>query len=112
MNVDHVDTNSKTVYFDDGSSLDHHSFMKKFTEFFQGRIAGETLVPTDMEHFMRRTSGKTLELLMKGKKYEGYMEGVSDKILSKGQKIAVATIATLAMIGLIAFIVLRNEGVF
>jgi len=111
MNINSINRSGKTVYFDNGSSINHTEFMKKFTMFFQNRIAGETLIPTDMEHFMRRTSGKTLELLMKGKKYEGYMEGVSDKLLTKGQKIALATVVTLIMVGVIVFVVLRNEGV-
>ena len=112
VDIESIDEKSKTVRFDDGSSIDYKGFIDCFRVFMKGRIAGESLYPADMERFMRRTSGKNLSHLMKGKKMEGYMEGVSDKLLTKGQKIAIGSLAVIIMIALIAFIVLRNQGVF
>jgi len=112
MNIDHVDGKNKKVFFDDGSYITHEDFLKRFTRFFQNRIAGETLVPADMERFMRRTSSKNLELLMKGKKMEGYLEGSQGKMLTTGQKIAIGTVVTLIFVGIFAFVILKNQGVF
>ena len=77
----------------------------------KGRIAGESLYPADMERFMRRTSAKNLSLLMKGKKMEGYMEGVSDKMLTRGQKIAIGTVVTLVIVGIVVFVILKSQGI-
>ena len=112
MEIDHVDKNKGIVVFDDGSYINHEDFMKRLNRFFQCRIAGETLLPGDMERFMRRTSSKNLALLMKGKKMEGYLEGSQGKTLTPGQKIAIGAVVTLVFVGLIVFIALKNQGVF
>ena len=93
-----IDTTNKTVHFTDDTQITHEGFLKKFREYFTGRIAGETLVPADMESFMRRTSGKNLSLLMKAKKAEGYMEGSMDKLLTKGQKITLIGVVIVAFV--------------
>jgi hypothetical protein len=112
VDINRIDQQNKTVYFDDGSRIDYKGFVDRFRVFLKGRIAVESLYPADMERFMRRTSGKNLSMLMKGKKMEGYMEGVSDKLLTRGQKIALGTVVTLVFVGLIIYVVLNNQGVF
>ena len=111
VDIQGIDPSSKTVLFDDGSSIDFKGFINSFRVFMNGRIAGESLYPADMERFMRRTSGKNLTQLMKGKKMEGYMEGASDKMLTRGQKIAIATIITIVMVGIMGFVILKSQGV-
>jgi len=110
VKIKSVDEKAKIIYFDDNTSINHKDFLERFMSFFQGRVAGETLMPIDIEQFMRRTSSKTLSLLMKNKKMEGYLEGSMSQMLSKGQKIAIATIVTIIMIALIVFVVLKNQG--
>lgn len=110
VDISRIDENTKTVYYDNHTSVDHKKFMETFIDFFKGRIAGETLVPTDMEHFMRRTSGKNLSLLIRSKKMEGYMEGSLDKILSKRQMIAIGTVITIIFVGIVVYIILKNQG--
>ena len=110
MEIEYIDKENKTVHYDDKSSVSHDEFLKKFTHFFKNKIAGETLVPVDMEWFMKRTSGKNLEQLMKGKKYEGFLEGSQGKMLTKGQKIAIGTIVTIVFVGLIVFVVMNQQG--
>lgn len=110
MEIKSIDEKEKTVYYDDDTSITHEKFIEKFTHFFKNKIAGETLVPTDMEWFMKRTSGKNLEQLMKGKKYEGFLEGSQGKMLTRGQKIAIGTIVTVVFVGLIVFVVLNQQG--
>lgn len=112
MNIADVDKTKKEVTFDNEVKVDHDTFLATFRDFLTRRIAGETIVSADMERFMRRTSGKNLSQLMKGKKMEGYFEGASDKFLTKGQKIALATVVTLCFVGIIIFVVLRQQGVF
>jgi hypothetical protein len=111
VDINRIDKNNKTVYFDNGVSIDYKGFIDRFRLFMKNRIAGESLYPADMERFMRRTSGKNLSQLMKGKKMEGYFEGVSDKMLTRGQKIALGTVMALVFVGLIIFIILRNQGI-
>jgi len=112
MNIKNINKTTKTVTFDNDVTINHNTFLSTFRDFLSNRIAGETLLTADMESFMRRTSGKNLSQLMKGKKMEGYFEGVSDKLLTKGQKIALATIVTIAFVGIIIFVVLRQQGAF
>jgi len=85
-------------------------FKKRWNMFWTSRIAGETLTFEDMERFMTRTSGKNLSNLMKGKKMEGYMEGAMDRMLTKGQKIAIGVIVTIIFVIIIVYIVLKNQG--
>jgi len=105
-----IDQNKKTVYYDNGDSVSFSQFNEAFSKFFSKRIAGETLDPSSIEHFMRRTSAKNLSLLMKGKKMEGYMEGRQGKMLTPGMKIAIGTIVTLSFVALIVFVVLKQQG--
>lgn len=111
VKIDKIDTGSKTVYFNDDTKVDHNTFLDEFRNFLTGRIAGETLIPADMERFMRRTSSKNLSMLMKIKKEEGFMEGSSNKTLTRGQKIAIGTIFAIVIIGIVVFIILRNQGI-
>jgi len=111
VDIKGIDKNSRTVFFDDGSSIDYRGFVDRFRIFMQGRIAGETLYPADMERFMRRTSSKNLTALMKGKKMEGYMEGSMDKFLTRGMKIAIGTIVTVVFLGIVVFYFLKGQGV-
>ena len=85
-------------------------FKIRWYKFWVNRIAGETLVFTDMERFMTRTSGKNLSNLMRGKKMEGYMEGAMDRMLTRGQKIALASVVTIIFVIIVVYIVLKNQG--
>jgi len=110
-NVKFTDTATKTVYFDDGTKITYDEFIEFARNFFKNYIAGETLMPYAIEHFMRRTSSKNLSQLMRGKKMEGYLEGTIDRLLTRGQKIAIGTVIALIFVGLIVFIILRDQGI-
>ena len=113
MKIQRISEETKQVTFDDGKTITLKDFKEKMTEFFTNKIAGVTLTPGSMERFMRRTSGKSLEQLMKTKKMDGFMEGASDKLqLSKGQKIALVTIFTVVIMAIIAIYMLRGMGIF
>jgi len=110
IQIDHIDKANKKVFYTNGTSITYEDFIKRFRSFLTGRVAGETIVTADMERFMRRTSGKSLSQLMKSKKLEGYMEGASDKMLTRGQKIALATVVTVVFVGIVVFVILRSQG--
>lgn len=110
VDIKNIDKNTRTVFYDDGTHLTFKGFIDEFRLFMKGRIAGESLYPADMERFMRRTSGNNLSQLMKGKKMEGYMEGSSDKLLTKGQKIAIGAVVTIIMVIIMVFIILKSQG--
>lgn len=110
VEIQDIDKTNGIITFDDNTKISHNDFLYSFRAFLRCRIAGETLVPNDMERFMRRTSGKNLSLLMKGKKAEGYMEGSMDHMLTKGQKIALATIVTIVFVGIILYVILESQG--
>ena len=110
VEIKHIDQHNKTVYYTDGTSVNHIDYVKRFRKFLKHRVAGETLVPADMEQFMRRYSSKSLSLLLKTKKEEGFLEGSSDKMLTPGQKIAIGTIIVLSFVGVIVLIMLKSQG--
>lgn len=111
VDIKSIDEATGTVNYTDGTSITYKDFLEKFTSFFNGRIAGETLYPADMERFMRRTSGKNLSLLMKGKKAEGFMEGAMGRMLTKGQKLALGVIFGVVIMIIVVVIVLKNMGI-
>lgn len=93
------------------TTLTFKKFKETWDDFWKKRICAETIVFSDMERFMSRSSSNNLKLLMKGKKAEGYMEGSMDKYLTKGQKIAITSIAVIIMVLTIAVVVLRGQGI-
>jgi len=109
--IKEIDYGTKTVYFDDGTKITYDEFIDYSKKYFKNLIAGETLMPYAIEFFMRRTSSKNLSQLMEGKKMEGYLEGSMDKLLTRSQKIAIGTVVTLIFVGLIVFVVLKNQGI-
>lgn len=110
VEIDSINEKTKTVYYDDGTKIDYDGFIDKYREFFKNRIAGETLMPEDMERFMRRTSSKNLHLLMQGKKMEGYLEGSMDKMLSRGTKIAIGVFITVFFVAIIGLVIAKSSG--
>ena len=111
MEVESVDENG-TCYFDDGTNITINEFIEQFREFLKRRVAGETLVPADMERFMQRTSSKNLKLLMQGKKQEGFMEAVQNKVLTPAQKMAIGGVAVIIVVIAVALVIAKSGGVF
>jgi len=67
------------VYYTDGTSVNHTDYVKRFRRFLKHRVAGETLVPADMEQFMRRYSSKSLSLLLKQRKKKDSLKDLQIK---------------------------------
>ena len=111
MEIESIDKEKREVHFSNGEVLTVKKYYQAFVSYFNKKICGETILPTDMERFMNRTSAKNLHLLMKGKKMEGYLEGSLNKALTPGMKIAIGTIVTLAFVGLIVLVVLNQQGI-
>jgi len=102
----------KNVFFSDGTKIDYDGFIECFRGFLNKRVAGETLVPADMERFMHRTSAKNLKHLMDGKKQEGFMEAVQNKMLTPRQKMALGGLVTIIVVMSIAVVILKSGKVF
>ena len=110
VEIESIDEDTKTVYYDDGTNITYEDFIDKYRTFFKNRIAGETLNAEDMERFMRRTSSKNLHLLMQGKKMEGYLEGSMDKMLTRGTKIAIGVLVTVFFVAIIGLVIAKSSG--
>lgn len=111
--VTKIDNTTKTVTFEDGTTLTYNEFLEDLWHpFWEKRIAGETLDFSSIEHFMKRGNAKTSHQLMKAKKLEGFFEGQSDKMLTKGQKVALAGAGTFIILAAFAVVILKSQGVF
>lgn len=104
VDIKEINLDKNEVTYPDYTTISHQQFYDKFVEHWNGLIAGETLSPVHMERFMKRTSTKNSENLIRGKKVEGYMEG------RFGKKMDVSWVKYILIIGIIAFIGLL--GVF
>ena len=108
--IENIKIKELTVVFDDGTTCTYEEFYQKLLEHLDGRIAGETLTHSDMERFMKRSSSKNLKQLIDGKKAEGYMEGVQDKMLSPKSKITIITIVIIMIVAMIGLVIAKNMG--
>lgn len=108
--VKSVNPQKDSVTFTDGTTITHDDFVESFKEYFHKRIAGETLMPLNMERFMKRGSAKNLKQLVDGKKHEGFMEGASTQMLSPKAKWSLIGIATAFIVVMIALMIARNMG--
>jgi len=108
-----INEQNQTVTLNDGTVLTHKRFMEKFLSFWDKRIAGHTIVPIFYEYLFGEGGSNALELLMKGKQHEGYLQGAMEKgMLSKGQKIALGTIIVVVFVVMIVFYMMRSMNLF
>lgn len=91
-------------------TVNHDEFYNTFVQHWDRRIAGETLSPVHMERFMKRTSTKNSENLIRGKKVEGYMEGRFGKKMDPGWIKIILIIGVIAFIGILAAVVMQKLG--
>ena len=110
VDIKEIDLDNNNVTYSDHQSCDFEKFHKTWVEFWQRRIAGETLTHSDTERFMRRTSSKNLKLLIDCKKAEGFIEGaLGKKVDPSFMKLIIIMVIAGAGI-MIALIVLKNMG--
>jgi len=105
-----IDLEKCEVTFLNHDTVNHSEFYNRFVQHWNGRIAGETLSPVHMERFMKRTSTKNSENLIRGKKVEGYMEGRFGKKMDAAWLKYVIIIAIVAFIGLLAVFIMQKMG--
>lgn len=108
--IKHINKESKYVLFDDDEKLTVDSYRDAFVKHFDKRIAGETLLPADMERFMNRSSAKNLKQLLDVKKAEGVIEGSMGKKLSPGMKIALMSIVIIVIVMLVVLYMAKSMG--
>lgn len=105
-----INEKEKYVIFDDDEKLTVDEYKEAFIKHFDKRIAGETLLPADMERFMNRSSAKNLKQLLDVKKAEGVIEGSIGKKLSPGMKIALMTIVIVVIVMLVVLYMAKSMG--
>ena len=108
VDVKSIDLDKNKVTYKDFDEVDHDKFYNAFIEHWNGLIAGETLSPVHMERFMKRTSTKNSENLIRGKKVEGYMEGRFGKKVDASWVKYVIIFGVIAVIALIAFVIMQK----
>lgn len=105
-----IDLEKNEVTFEDFSTVNYDEFYNKFVQHWNGLIAGETLSPVHMERFMKRTSTKNSENLIRGKKVEGYMEGRFGKKMDASWVKYILIIAIVAFVGLLGVFIMQKMG--
>lgn len=105
-----IDLENNSVKFEDFTIITHDDFYNKFVEHWNHRIAGETLSPVHMERFMKRTSTKNSENLIRGKKVEGYMEGRFGKKMDPAWIKMILIIAIISFVGLLGVFIMQKMG--
>lgn len=117
VNIKSINLETNEVTFDKDNpglkefdTLNHDQFYNKFVEHWSQRIAGETLSPVHMERFMKRTSTKNTENLIRGKKVEGYMEGRFGKKMDPAWIKMILIIAIVGFVGLLGVFIMQKMG--
>ena len=108
--VKHINKENRFVIFDDDEKLTVERYRDAFVDYFDKRRAGETLLPSDMERFMNRSSAKNLKQLLDVKKAEGVIEGSMGKKLSPGAKIALMSIVIIVIVVLVLLYMAKSFG--
>jgi len=68
-------------------------------------VAGETICWGDFERYWEKARPLTLSTLLKTVKVEAYLAATQDKVLTPRMKIAIGTLATLCVVGVIVYLV-------
>jgi len=105
-----IDLEKNEVEYKDHERVTHDEFYNKFVQHWDHLIAGETLSPVHMERFMKRTSTKNSENLIRGKKVEGYMEGRFGKKMDAAWLKYVIIIAIGAFIVILGAVIMQKMG--
>jgi hypothetical protein len=95
-----IDLQKNEVTYEDFSTVNYDTFYDKFLQFWDKRIAGETINPFDMERFMKRSSSKNLKQLIDASKTEGFMEA------SLGKKLDAGWVKIIIIVGIVCFIII------
>ena len=110
MEIKNIDVKQEKVVFDDFSEMTPLDFENKFTSYLQGFVAGETLMPFDMERFMKRGSSKNLKQLVDGKKAEGFQEASLGKVVDSGMMKFFLVMVIVVVIAIVAVMALKSMG--
>lgn len=102
VEVKEIDLVKNEITYEDYSKVDYGKFYDAFVEYWNKRIAGETITPFDIERFMKRSSSKNLKQLIDGKKAEGFLEATLGKKMNPE---LLKMILILVLVGVIAAVV-------
>lgn len=112
IDIKSVDVDKNLVVFEDFDEVTPEKFQLRFTKYFEGFVAGETLNPFDMERFMKRSSSKNMEHLIGGKKMEGFLEASLGKKLDANWLKMILILVVVGVIATVAVLALRSLKIF
>ena len=112
VEIKQIDVVKNEVTYEDFSKVDYGKFYDAFVDFWNHKIAGETLSPFDMERFMKRGSSKNLEQLCKAKKVEGYLEASIGKKMDSNMVKIILIMVVVGIVAVVAVLILKNMGLF
>ena len=107
MEIKNIDVAKELVVFDDFTEVTPAKFQDKFEQYLKGLVAGETLMPFDMERFMKRGSSKNLKQLVDGKKAEGFDEASLGKKVDAGMMRFFLIMIVVVIIAIVAVMALK-----
>lgn len=112
VKVESINMNAKppSVCLSNGYKFTHRMWYEHFVNFWDHRIVGKAIVPIFYEYLFAKGGSNAHEQLMKGMRHEGFLLGSMNKTLTPKQTIALVTIVTMIIVGMIVFIVLKNQG--
>ena len=110
VNLKKIDCVKNEVTYEDHTIVSFDEFYNKFLMFWNGRIAGETINPFDMERFMKRSSSKNLKQLIDASKTEGFMEASLGKKLDAGLVKFILIVLAVVFVGIVAAVILQKMG--
>jgi hypothetical protein len=97
--------NNEITYAGTMEKVDYSKFQDAFINYWNNRIAGETISPFYMERFMKRSSSKNVSQLLHGKKAEGFLEATTGKKMDPGiVKIIVIMVIVMAGLGIAVWV--------
>jgi len=110
VTVKSINMKDKTVVLSNGFTFNHKQWYELFVNFWDNKIKGKTIVPIFYEYLFAKGGSNAHEQLMKGMKHEGYLLGSMNKPLLSKRAIAIGAVVTLTFVGLIAIVVLKQQG--
>ena len=112
VEIKEMDLVNNEITYADYSKVNYSKFYDAFVEYWNSRIAGETISPFEIERFMKRSSSKNLKQLIDGKKAEGFLEATLGKKMDPGMLKIILILVLVGVIAAVAVFILKGMGLF
>jgi hypothetical protein len=112
VKITDIDMQKKVISLSNGFVFNHKRWWELFVNFWDKRIVGKSIIPVFYEYLFARGGTHQYAQLVKGKEHEGFLLGQMGKpLLDTRKAIAVGTILVLMIGGVVAVVILRNQGI-